>query len=237
MAVKKSAAATARTPTRAETVTTPKAPETVAAVSVAKVEPAAKPAPIAKAAPVTKPAAKAAPAASAAKAAKPVPAAKVAEPVATPSEIEKTPAKIVDAPVAAPSLKSEEINTPAEVAKHMEKITKSAEEFVAFGQGNIEAFLKSSQLLATGLQDLGKHVAATAQAQYEEAVANAKALTSVKSVKEAVELQTTLAKTAIEKALAETGKLTDASVKLAETVSAPIAARVTLAVEKFGKAA
>ena len=127
--------------------------------------------------------------------------------------------------------------TQAEVATHMEKVMKSAEEFVSFGQGNVEAMVKASQVLATGLQDLGKHFAATMQAQIDETTAHIKALSSVKTPKEALELQTAMTKTAIEKTLAEAGKVTDASMKLAEQVAAPITARVTLAVEKFGKAA
>ncbi len=127
--------------------------------------------------------------------------------------------------------------TQAEVTTHMEKAMKSAEEFVSFGQGNLEAMMKASQVLATGLQDLSKHIAATAQASLDETTAHFKALSAVKSPKEALDLQTAAAKTAIEKTLAEAGKVTDASMKLAEQVAAPITARVTLAVEKFGKAA
>ena len=124
-----------------------------------------------------------------------------------------------------------------EVRTHMDKAMKSAEEMVSFGQGNVEAVLKSSQIWAAGLQDLGKHFAATAQAQIDETMATIKALSSVKSLKEAVDLQTALSKTAVEKMMAETGKLTDASMKLAEQTMAPIAARVTLAAEKFGRTA
>jgi len=40
----------------------------------------------------------------------------------------------------------------------------TAEQFVNFGQGNVEALVKSSQIFATGLQDLGKLMAAGAQA-------------------------------------------------------------------------
>jgi len=36
--------------------------------------------------------------------------------------------------------------------------------------------------------------------------------------------------------MAESGKMTDASVKLTEQALAPITARVTMAVESFGKA-
>lgn len=151
--------------------------------------------------------------------------------------VEKLQETAAEAPKSASDFVKKLTKTQTEVSTHMDKVMKSAEEFVAFGQANVEAFLKSGQILATGLQDLGKHVAATAQAQYDEAVANAKAFTAVKSVKEVFDLQTSLTKTSFEKALAEAGKLTDASVKLAEQATAPIAARVTLAVEKFGKAA
>ena len=144
---------------------------------------------------------------------------------------------VSEKPKALTEFVSELKKTQAEVTTHMEKIVKSTEELVAFGQGNIEAFVKASQVLATGMQDLAKHFAATAQASMDETTAHFKALTAVKSPKEALDLTTAATKTAIEKSLAEAGKVTDASMKLAEQVAAPITARVTLAVEKFGKAA
>jgi phasin family protein len=123
----------------------------------------------------------------------------------------------------------------AEVTATMEKTMKTAEDLVSFGQGNMEAFVKAGQIWAAGVQDLGKQVAATAQAQVDQTVATFKALAGVKSFKEAVDLQSSLARATMEKAVAETGKLTDASLKLAEQALAPITARVTLAVEKFGR--
>ena len=127
--------------------------------------------------------------------------------------------------------------TQAKLKEGMEKAMKTAEELVTFGQGNIEALTKSSQIWATGVQDLSKHVAATAQASIEETLNLFKSLGTVKSLKEAIDLQSTLARTSLEKAMAESGKLTDASLKLTEQAFAPITARVNLAVEKFGKAA
>ena len=122
-----------------------------------------------------------------------------------------------------------------EVTATMEKTMKTAEDLVSFGQGNFEAFAKAGQIWATGVQDLGKQMAATAQAQMDQTVATFKALAGVKSFKEAVDLQSSLARATVEKAVAETGKLTDASLKLAEQTMAPLTARVTLAVEKFGR--
>ncbi len=127
--------------------------------------------------------------------------------------------------------------TQNEVKVTMDKAVKSAEEIVAFSQGNFEAMMKAGQIWAAGVQDLHKTFAATAQAQVEAAVGTMKALSGVKSLKEAMDLQTTLARSSLEVAMNETGKLTDASMKLAEQAMAPITARVTMAVEKFGRVA
>jgi phasin family protein len=119
----------------------------------------------------------------------------------------------------------------------MEKAMKTAEELVAFGQGNVEAMVRSSQIWAAGLQDISKLIAANAQASFDETMSTFKALSSAKSLKDAFELQASLARTTIEKTLAESGKLTDASMKLTEQTLAPLTARVSLAVEKFTKVA
>jgi phasin family protein len=108
---------------------------------------------------------------------------------------------------------------------------------VSFSQGNLEALLKSGQIWAAGVQDLSKQVAATAQASFDETMSTFKAMTSVKSLKDAMDLQASLARATMEKTLAESGKLTDASFKLTEQAIAPITARVSLAVEKFAKSA
>ena len=125
--------------------------------------------------------------------------------------------------------------TQAQMKQGMEKAMKTAEELAAFNQGNYEALVKSTQIWFAGLQDLTKQMAATAQAQFEDAMATAKTIGTFKSVKEAVDLQTSFARNAVEKAMTDTGRIADASMKLAEQTIAPLSARVTLAVEKFGK--
>ena len=110
---------------------------------------------------------------------------------------------------------------------------KTPQDFVAFGQGNVEALVKSGQILATGMQDLTKQFAATAQASMEEAMSTFRALSDIRTFQQAVELQTTLARTAVEKAMSQTGQVADTSIKLASDAIAPIAGRVTLAVESF----
>ena len=110
---------------------------------------------------------------------------------------------------------------------------KTAEQFITFGQGNVEALVKSSQIVATGLQDLTKQMAANAQAVVDESLSTFRAMSTVRSVKEAFDLQANFARTQFEKAVAQTGQLTETSFKLAEEAMAPLAGRVTLAVESF----
>jgi phasin family protein len=123
----------------------------------------------------------------------------------------------------------------AKLKEGVEKAVKNSEEVLAFSQGNLEAVIKATQIYATGFQEISKTLAASSKASLEESVAFTKSLLGVKSVKEAVDLQTGFTKTSIEKALAESNKITDATVKLAEQAIAPLTARITLAVETFGK--
>jgi phasin family protein len=125
--------------------------------------------------------------------------------------------------------------TQTDVKLKMEKAMKTAEEMVSFGQGNLEAAIKSSQIWATGMQDLTKSLAASAQAHMDQTMSTWKALSAVKSLKEAMDLQSSLARSSMESMVQESSKLTDASMKLAEQAIAPLTARVTLAVEKFSR--
>ncbi len=113
----------------------------------------------------------------------------------------------------------------------------TAKDFVSFGQGNVEALVRSSQILATGMQDMSKQMAATAQSSMEEMMATFRAMAGVRSIKDAMDMQATLARMTVEKAVAQTTQVTETSLKLAEQAIAPLAGRMTLAVESFGKAA
>jgi len=125
--------------------------------------------------------------------------------------------------------------TQAEMTQGMQDALKTTQELLAFGQGNLDAFLKSSQIWAAGVQDISKQVAAMAQSSFGDTMATFQSLAAVKSPKDALDIQANLTRTSLEKAAAETGKITDASLKLAEQAMAPITARLNLAAEKFAK--
>jgi phasin family protein len=117
----------------------------------------------------------------------------------------------------------------------MEKAMKSATEMFTFAQGNFEAFTKSGQIWAAGLQELTQSFAASSKASAEETMAAMKAIGTAKSIKEAMDLQAALMRSTLEKTVAETSKLTDTTMKLSEQALAPIGARMSLAAEKFGR--
>jgi len=114
---------------------------------------------------------------------------------------------------------------------------KHIRDFAAFGTGNLEALTTSGKIWAAGVTDLTKQITSTAKSSFEGSVATFKALTTVKSVQEAIDLQTKYSKTAFADAVATSKSLTDASVKLVEQAMAPLTARVAVAVENLSKAA
>jgi phasin family protein len=119
--------------------------------------------------------------------------------------------------------------------QQVENMMKTAEQFVAFGQGNVEALTSSGQIFANGLQEIGKQIAASTQASIEETAATYRALTGVKSFKDAMELQASLMRNMMQRSVTDTGRVADASLRLVEQAMAPITARVSLATEQFGR--
>jgi hypothetical protein len=122
-----------------------------------------------------------------------------------------------------------------QATKTAEGFFKAAEEAAEFSRGNLEAVTKAAQTWAVGVQDLGKQMFAVSQALTDHALESAKALAAVKSLKEAADIQASFVKASMERAMSETAKINETAFRLAEQASAPLTARVTLAVEKFGK--
>ncbi len=122
-----------------------------------------------------------------------------------------------------------------QVNKAAEGVFKAAEEAAEFSRGTVDAYTKATQAYVTGMQDLGRQGFALFQGLTDQALENAKALATVKSLKEAAELHTSFTRTAFEKTFAESAKLQEAAMKLTETAFAPITARVSVAMEKMAR--
>ena len=113
------------------------------------------------------------------------------------------------------------------------KMMKTTEQLVQFSQGNVEAMVKSTQIMASGFQEMTKLMASHAQASLDHTMSTFRAMSGVKSIKEVIDIQSAFARDAMEKAMAESGRMTEHSMKLAEQALAPISARVNVAVETF----
>ncbi|QGN55213.1 phasin family protein [Novosphingobium sp. Gsoil 351] len=106
-----------------------------------------------------------------------------------------------------------------------------------FSKGNLEALVETGKVLANGIQTMGKSYVAEVKSTFEAMQADAKELTSVKSPKEFVEIQSKLLRKYFDNAVAFNSKNAEATLKLANEAFQPISSRVSLAVEKVRKAA
>ena len=114
---------------------------------------------------------------------------------------------------------------------------KGYEDILQFGKENVEAMVKSSSIVARGVQDLSKTFVTLAQESIEESVAAGKALIGAKTLKEVIDLSSSLAKVGFDKLVAEGSRLSQLSTKLAEEAFAPLHGRVDAAVQKLTKRA
>jgi phasin family protein len=96
----------------------------------------------------------------------------------------------------------------------------------------LETVVAAGKIYGEGLQHLATQAAGTSKAQFEESIAHLRARTGVKSIHEAVTLQTQYARNATSRALNEGTLLAEEGLKLAQQTLAPIAARAREAAAK-----
>ena len=120
---------------------------------------------------------------------------------------------------------------------NMEKGKKVAEEMAEFGKGNIEAMVESARIAAKGIESFGKDGAAFARARYESTAETVRAMASVKSPTELMQLQADYWRGAFDAVVAEASRSTEASLKLAGEIAAPLQNRLALATDKMKAAA
>ena len=116
-------------------------------------------------------------------------------------------------------------------------MVQATEQLLALGQGNLDAFVQSSQIWAAGVQGISRQVTVTAQAGLDDALAAYRALAAAKTPKDMLDIQAKLLRASMEQAIAETGKISDASLRLAGQAIAPITAQMNAAAEKWTKVA
>lgn len=138
---------------------------------------------------------------------------------------------------AAETLKStvEQFTTAGNVAfkDSVEKSLAGLNEINAHSKKNLEAVVASVTAATKGAESLGAQYMAYSKLAMENQVAAAKALAGAKSVQEAVELQTSWAKSAMELYMAEAGKMGETVAAAVKDSMKPLNERVTATVEKL----
>ena len=108
-------------------------------------------------------------------------------------------------------------------------------DLAAANQETLDAVVKAGSVMARGMESFSKELMTFAQASAEANAAVATRMFGVKSLQEAIDLQNAHARDSFDKAVAETSKLTEMSVKVANEAFEPLQARVNVAVEKLLK--
>lgn len=103
-------------------------------------------------------------------------------------------------------------------------------------QETLDAVVQAGSVMARGMESFSRELMTFAQASAEANAAVATRMFGVKSLQEAIDLQNAHARDSFDKAVAETSKLTEMSVKVANEAFEPLQARVNVAVEKLLKA-
>ncbi len=125
--------------------------------------------------------------------------------------------------------------TVAQTNKAAEGLFKAAGDAAEFSRGNVEAIAQTTQTYMAGVQDLSRMTIAMVQGLTEQAMEGARAMGGVKSLKDATAIQTSLARSAMERSVAEATKLQETALRVAEQSFAPLSARLSLAAEKMGR--
>lgn len=122
-----------------------------------------------------------------------------------------------------------------QVEKASDTVFKRYDEAASLGQENVDAYVRSGTVFAQGVESMGKELMSFAQSAVEANVATAKALFGVTTVRELIDLQTEFQRSRFDSLVAESAKLTELSMALANDTFEPIQVRLNANVEKLLK--
>jgi phasin family protein len=125
----------------------------------------------------------------------------------------------------------------AKAKEAFEKSSAIFSEYNEFAKGNVEAAVESGKIFATGLQGMGTTFVAESKSAFETMTSDVKELSAAKTPADFFKLQSDLFRRNFDSAVAYGSKNSEAVLKLANEVMAPLSGRVSLAVEKVRKAA
>jgi phasin family protein len=122
-------------------------------------------------------------------------------------------------------------DTQKAVTEQFEKLSKGLEGLTTYGQENLDAIVKSSEIAAKAAEGIGSEISAYSKKSFEDSVAAAQDFASAKTLTELFEKQTSFAQASFEGFVSQATKMNEIYVAAAKDISAPIGARVNAATE------
>jgi phasin family protein len=122
-------------------------------------------------------------------------------------------------------------DTQKTVTEQFEKLSKGFEGLTTFGQENVDALVKSSEIAAKAAEGIGTEIGAYSKKSFEDGVAAAQDFASAKTLTELFEKQTSYAQSAFEGFVSQATKMNEIYVAAAKDITAPLGARVSKATE------
>lgn len=121
------------------------------------------------------------------------------------------------------------------IEDHVEKMTKGFDEASVFGQQNMDAIVKSSELAAKAAEGLNEEITAFSKKSFDDSVAAAKDFGSAKTTAELLEKQSSFATAAFEGFVAQATKMSEMYANVAKEITAPLNDRATAATDAAKK--
>lgn len=101
----------------------------------------------------------------------------------------------------------------------------------------VQTVVEAARIYGEGLQGIAHHVAEAGRAQFEETISYLRSLAGVKSVKEALDLQSDYARATASRALTEASTLAEDYLRVATKALQPVTIRARETAERVKKAA
>ncbi len=123
------------------------------------------------------------------------------------------------------------------IKEGIEKTTANLAEVTSQGQANLDAIVQSSQLFGKGAGEVAAIATAHTKAAFERGVEVVKNFGTVKSLQEAVELQSDFAKTAVSNWVEDFNKISEILTSTSKEAVKPVSDRATEVLSKMKVAA
>lgn len=125
--------------------------------------------------------------------------------------------------------------TKAQVEKASAQAIKQYEEAATVGKESVDQAVASMSMVSKGFEDIGRAYFEFAQKSVETQVETAKAMFGARNVNELMDVQNEFMRNSYDQFSAESAKISEMSLKLANEVAAPMQAQATQMVERASK--